>query len=163
MLYSVEELNDLSDWVAKTVVDDFGSPEKLQRDTQGKQATKIVKKILSANSCIDNRAIPWRVFVVNNDHCNAFCLPNGSIFVYTGLTDRIQEEDIMALIIGHEMAHCLLNHVPDAPAAPMCGYRFGICVRFDTDATEESACRAGSRLIRRCYGHGSRGQSIGVQ
>ncbi|XP_050528137.1 metalloendopeptidase OMA1, mitochondrial-like [Daktulosphaira vitifoliae] len=105
MLYSIKELNDLSDWVTKIMVDDFGASKKLIQDADN----KIINKIFLANNFI-NEVFPWQVFVVDSNDMNAFCLPNGSIFVYTGLSRKIKEEDVMILIIGHEIAHCLLNH-----------------------------------------------------
>ncbi len=41
---------------------------------------------------------------------NAFCLPGGKIAVYTGILPITQNEDGMAVIIGHEVAHATSNH-----------------------------------------------------
>lgn len=49
--------------------------------------------------------------VVRSEEANAFVLPNNHIFVMTGLFQFARNEDELASIIGHEMAHNLARHV----------------------------------------------------
>jgi predicted Zn-dependent protease len=42
---------------------------------------------------------------------NAFVLPNNHIFVMTGLFQFTRDEDELAAVLGHEMAHNLARHV----------------------------------------------------
>ena len=41
---------------------------------------------------------------------NAFCLPGGKIAVYTGILPLTQNEDGLAAVVGHEVAHATSNH-----------------------------------------------------
>ena len=52
----------------------------------------------------------WEVNVIDSDQANAFCLPGGKMAVYTGLVPVAQNEDAMAVVMGHEIAHALLRH-----------------------------------------------------
>jgi len=52
----------------------------------------------------------WSVAVLESDQANAFCLPGGKMAVYTGLVPITQNEDAMAVVMGHEIAHALLRH-----------------------------------------------------
>jgi predicted Zn-dependent protease len=52
----------------------------------------------------------WQVAVLESDQANAFCLPGGKMAVYTGLIPVTQNEDAMAVVMGHEIAHALLRH-----------------------------------------------------
>ena len=52
----------------------------------------------------------WDVNVIQSDQANAFCLPGGKMAVYTGLVPVAQNEDAMAVVMGHEIAHALLRH-----------------------------------------------------
>ncbi len=52
----------------------------------------------------------WDVAVIQSDDANAFCLPGGKMAVYTGLLPVAQNQDAMAVIMGHEIAHALLRH-----------------------------------------------------
>jgi predicted Zn-dependent protease len=52
----------------------------------------------------------WSVATLESDQANAFCLPGGKMAVYTGLVPVTQNEDAMAVVMGHEIAHALLRH-----------------------------------------------------
>jgi len=55
----------------------------------------------------------WTVTVVNTDEKNAFVLPGGNIFVFKGMIDLCDNDDQLAVVLGHEMAHAVLGHVPE--------------------------------------------------
>ncbi|XP_041064467.1 metalloendopeptidase OMA1, mitochondrial isoform X3 [Carcharodon carcharias] len=52
----------------------------------------------------------WSINVVEDSEINAFVMPNGQVFVLTGLFKAVADTDQLACILGHEMAHCLLAH-----------------------------------------------------
>ncbi len=52
----------------------------------------------------------WEVVVFNSDQVNAFALPGGKIGVYTGLLKVATNQDQLATVLGHEVAHVLANH-----------------------------------------------------
>ncbi|HAS63591.1 MAG TPA: Zn-dependent protease [Vibrio sp.] len=52
----------------------------------------------------------WEVVVFDSDQVNAFALPGGKIGVYTGLLKVAKNEDQLATVIGHEIAHVLADH-----------------------------------------------------
>lgn len=58
----------------------------------------------------DYRNFQWDVAVIQSDEANAFCLPGGKMAVYTGLLPIAQNQDAMAVVMGHEIAHALLRH-----------------------------------------------------
>ncbi|MDQ3269868.1 MAG: M48 family metallopeptidase [Pseudomonadota bacterium] len=58
----------------------------------------------------DYRGFEWHVSVIQSDDANAFVLPGGKIAVYTGLLPIAGNEDAMAVVMGHEIAHALLRH-----------------------------------------------------
>ena len=41
---------------------------------------------------------------------NAFCMPSGKILVYSGILSIADNEEKIAYILAHEIAHTLLNH-----------------------------------------------------
>ena len=55
-------------------------------------------------------AFDWDVSVIQSEQANAFCLPGGKIAVYTGIIPIAQNQDALAAIMGHEIAHALLRH-----------------------------------------------------
>lgn len=58
----------------------------------------------------DHQNFQWDVAVIQSDQANAFCLPGGKMAVYTGLLPITQNQDAMAVVMGHEIAHALLRH-----------------------------------------------------
>jgi metalloendopeptidase OMA1, mitochondrial len=54
---------------------------------------------------------PYTYTVVRSEMANAFVLPGNHVFVFTGLFRYVQNEDELAVILGHEMAHNLARHM----------------------------------------------------
>jgi predicted Zn-dependent protease len=53
----------------------------------------------------------WEFNVVDDPNTvNAFCMPGGKVVVYTGILKVTQNEDALAVVMGHEIAHALANH-----------------------------------------------------
>ena len=52
----------------------------------------------------------WAVNVIQSPQANAFALPGGKMAVYTGLVPVAQNQDGMAVVMGHEIAHALMRH-----------------------------------------------------
>lgn len=52
----------------------------------------------------------WEVVVFKEDSANAFALPGGKIGVHSGLLKVAKNEDQLATVIGHEVAHVLADH-----------------------------------------------------
>ena len=58
----------------------------------------------------DYRQFQWDVSVIQSDDANAFVLPGGKMAVYTGLLPIAENQDALAVVMGHEVAHALLRH-----------------------------------------------------
>ena len=52
----------------------------------------------------------WTVNVIDSEQANAFALPGGYSAVYTGLIPIAENENGLAVIMGHEIAHALAHH-----------------------------------------------------
>lgn len=52
----------------------------------------------------------WQFNLVNNPEANAWCMPGGKVVVYTGLLPITQNEAALAMVLGHEIAHAVLQH-----------------------------------------------------
>jgi predicted Zn-dependent protease len=48
--------------------------------------------------------------VLRDPSLNAFAMPNGKIYVHTGLLSRLDNEAQLAMILGHEMTHVTHRH-----------------------------------------------------
>lgn len=52
----------------------------------------------------------WEFHLVENDTVNAFCIPGGKIVMFSGMLPIAENSNNIAFILGHEMAHALLDH-----------------------------------------------------
>jgi len=52
----------------------------------------------------------WEYKLIQEDTVNAWCMPGGKIVVYTGILPVTKTEEGLAVVLGHEIAHALLNH-----------------------------------------------------
>jgi predicted Zn-dependent protease len=58
----------------------------------------------------DLKGFAWEFNVVDDKTVNAFCMPGGKVVVYTGILSVTQNEDALAVVMGHEIAHALADH-----------------------------------------------------
>ena len=53
----------------------------------------------------------WEYILIDNDKIiNAWCMPGGKIAVYTGILKITKNEDGLAAVMGHEIAHAVAKH-----------------------------------------------------
>lgn len=76
----------------------------------------------------------WDYAVFTDASPNAFVLPSGQIGVTTGLLGLVQNDDQLAAVIGHEIAHVVANHAAErasSQAATAIGLQLGQRVAGD--------------------------------
>jgi predicted Zn-dependent protease len=71
----------------------------------------------------DRKDIKYHFAVVAKDEMNAFAMPGGYVYVYTGLMKDIDDEAQLAAVIAHEVAHVTARHATERLTA-MYGYQF---------------------------------------
>ena len=77
----------------------------------GDRVIAAVKKFYQDKGIADKlEAFNWEVNLVDDEEVNAWCMPGGKIVVYTGLLPISKTEEGLAVIIGHEISHALLQH-----------------------------------------------------
>lgn len=81
--------------------------EKDPKVTEG--CARIVQKILESNGLAKD--YEWQVQVVRDDGTvNAFALPGGKMYVFTGLIAAADDEAEVAGVLAHEIAHVTERH-----------------------------------------------------
>ncbi|TDA62585.1 M48 family peptidase [Sulfuricurvum sp. IAE1] len=70
-----------------------------------------VKRIGERIAAVSGRSdFAWEFNVIEDATPNAFCLPGGKVFFYTGILKIAENDDQIATVMGHEIAHALARH-----------------------------------------------------
>ncbi|GAA5856215.1 hypothetical protein JCM8547_000824 [Rhodosporidiobolus lusitaniae] len=80
---------------------------------EARHVQAVVKRIVRANGLEESlgQGKGFVTHVVKEDQTkNAFVLPNGHIFVFTGILDVAKDADGLAVVLGHEIAHQVARH-----------------------------------------------------
>lgn len=79
------------------------------------QLNGIVNKILSSDKISYRQEFGYEVKIIKDDNTlNAFATPGGHIYVFTGIIKKLDNEDQLAGVLGHEIAHADRRHTTDA-------------------------------------------------
>lgn len=71
----------------------------------------IVNEIIKSSAIKYRDAFPYKLRIVRDDATvNAFAIPGGYVYVYTGLLKFIDNEATLAAVLAHEVAHCERRH-----------------------------------------------------
>ncbi|KAA8589849.1 hypothetical protein FQN60_013214, partial [Etheostoma spectabile] len=72
---------------------------------------RVVQHLAQRNKDIPEVSeVSWSIHVVQSPNINAFVLPNGKVFIFTGMLDAVADVHQLTIVLGHEMAHALLGH-----------------------------------------------------
>ncbi|WP_372941202.1 M48 family metallopeptidase [Shewanella sp.] len=89
----------------------FETMKQSEKISQNKAQTDyvncIAKRIVAV---LPDQSLQWDVVLFESDQVNAFALPGGHIGVYTGLLKVATDQDQLATVMGHEVAHVLAQH-----------------------------------------------------
>ena len=87
---------------------------------RGTNDANRIKTIGSKIAKVANRSdFNWEFNLVQNDALNAFCLPGGKVVVYTGILKVARNDDQLATVISHEIAHALARHGAERMSSSM--------------------------------------------
>jgi predicted Zn-dependent protease len=85
----------------------------MKKSTQSRDAasTEMVRRVGQRIAAVADRPdYQWEFNLVEEKTPNAFCLPGGKVVVYTGILKYTQDENGLAVVLGHEISHALAHH-----------------------------------------------------
>ncbi|BDI33279.1 hypothetical protein CCAX7_53300 [Capsulimonas corticalis] len=96
-------------------VGDQAAKEVLQKykeifDGRAKHFDVLGQRLVAALSPEERKTWNYRFHVLDSKEVNAFALPGGDMFMFTGLYEKLNTDDALAAVTGHEMTHVRKQH-----------------------------------------------------
>jgi Zn-dependent protease with chaperone function len=113
---SKKQENIRADKQAKSLLADF-KKKGLKIDAKNKDFYRTQKVFNRLKKVVHRQGLNWEIHLIENKSWNAFTIGGGKIFVYTGLFQgrgAVQNDDELAAILAHEMAHINARHASEA-------------------------------------------------
>ena len=77
----------------------------------GYRLTEAVERYCRENNMMQAIAgVGWEFNVIEDDQVNAWCMPGGKVVVYTGILPVTRDDEGLAVVLGHEIAHAVARH-----------------------------------------------------
>lgn len=114
LVFRKEHYDFLTKLEYEGLIEEFKDQMLPERDPRHLVVQNVVDHLTKCN--MDLPAISetkWVVHVVDKSEINALVLPNGQIFVYTGLLEAVEDTHQLSFMLGHEIAHVLLEHTAE--------------------------------------------------
>lgn len=112
LLFSIENDKELGEQVAMEIANDptfnILSPEEYPVSYAYMES--MMNEILSSEDISYKEEFDWKINIIDDETRNAFATPGGQLYVYTGLIFFLDNEDQLAGVVGHEIAHSDQRH-----------------------------------------------------
>lgn len=77
----------------------------------GKDISQAVDRFMRANNMVEEaNSYKWEFNLIEDQTVNAWCMPGGKVVFYTGILPICANEDGIAAVMGHEVAHAFAKH-----------------------------------------------------
>ncbi|WP_408043225.1 M48 family metallopeptidase [Tenacibaculum litopenaei] len=116
----------------------------------GKRISAAVDRFMRANGMVaEANSYKWEFNLVDDKTVNAWCLPGGKVVFYTGIMPICANEDGVAAVMGHEVAHAFAKHGQERMSNAMIQQGLAVGVAYGTRNNKNS------QLWNMAYGIGS--------
>ncbi len=78
--------------------------------------TNLAKEILAKIPADKKPGYKFTFTIIDKDVENAFAVPGGYVYIYTGIIKKMRNESELTGVLGHEIAHVTQHHYRDAMA-----------------------------------------------
>lgn len=83
-------------------------------DPRTRLVQRVMRRLIPVSGMDGIEGTEWEVRVIDEPRvANAFVLPGGKVYVYSGLIPVARDESGLAAVLGHEIAHNLAEHVAE--------------------------------------------------
>lgn len=118
----------------------------------GARISKAVDRYMRANGMnTEADAYRWEFNLVEDPTINAWCMPGGKVVFYTGILPICANDDGIAAVMGHEVAHAFAKHGQERMSQGLIAQLGGIAVALGTAGKPEET----QQIWQTVYGIGS--------
>ncbi|CAF95203.1 unnamed protein product, partial [Tetraodon nigroviridis] len=111
LVFSRESYMELAALTSEMYMEEFAELLLPVTDVRHQVVERVVQHLAQRNKDVPEVSnVSWSVHVVQSPTVNAFVLPNGEVFMFTGMLENVTDVHQLTIILGHEMAHALLGH-----------------------------------------------------
>ncbi|XP_025961515.2 metalloendopeptidase OMA1, mitochondrial [Dromaius novaehollandiae] len=114
VVFGKEHFRELSQMEYDMWMAEFENKMLPETDARYQVVERVVGHLSESNKDIPQVSEQkWVIHVVEEPGVNAFVLPNGQVFVFTGLLNAVSDIHQLSFILGHEIAHAVLEHAAE--------------------------------------------------
>ncbi|KAF2836669.1 hypothetical protein M501DRAFT_1059624 [Patellaria atrata CBS 101060] len=105
---------DMGRQMFEGVMRDMGGRVLPEWDPRTRRVKGVLERLIP-NSGLDvsGKGGGWEVRVIEAPEANAFVIPGGKVFVFTGILPICETDDGLAAVLGHEIAHNVAHHAAE--------------------------------------------------
>lgn len=114
ILFTPEQFDEISGSIFDAQIEMLQSKIVKTNNSAYNLVTRVANRLLAGNQDLPqiyNKK--WSITIVDDEEHNAFILPSGQIFVFTGMLKVCSNDDQLGVVLGHEMAHAVLGHTAE--------------------------------------------------
>lgn len=105
----------------------------------GARISKAIDTYMRSNNMADRaNTYKWEFNLVEDKEVNAWAMPGGKVVFYTGIMPMAQDDDGIATVMGHEIAHAFARHGAERMSSGMLQQAGGIAVALGTESSKRA-------------------------
>jgi predicted Zn-dependent protease len=102
--------NQYKDFLSKHTVVEHGAQAEMVKQV-GTSIQLAVEQYFREHDILSRlNGYKWEFNLVEDKQANAWCMPGGKVVVYTGILAATKDDNGLAVVLGHEIAHAVANH-----------------------------------------------------
>ena len=100
-------MQDMGKQAYQQVIQQYGNAILPSLDPRVLQVKRVLDRLVPSSGLDPG---DWEVNVIDSEETNAFVIPGGKVFVFTGILPVCGDDDGLAAVLGHEIAHNVAKH-----------------------------------------------------
>ncbi|KAK3065594.1 hypothetical protein LTS18_000071 [Coniosporium uncinatum] len=90
-----------------SILQEYGPNILPESDRRVQMVHRVLERLIPSSGLSN---LSWEIHVIDSPETNAFVIPGGKVFVFSGILPICRDESGLAAVLGHEIAHTLAHH-----------------------------------------------------